>query len=254
MNRKRILAGMAYALGLVVVSCEQSPPETSGVGIELRPIADCTDLEQSVKLRIEQDMREQLEANRSSAFDYRKCCSGGCWYDGRGEGEYMFTPAAPPSGAPAQESASEYTTTNNQVVGVDEADFVKNDGSYIYLLSGEKFLILDAWPAQETRVISETTLDGRPQRLFVEADRAVVYADMGVTYCYGAPVGSSGLKITVLDISDRSAPRLTREIELDGNYVGALRRCHPVGLAHLAGETRRVRLLEQRLGDRPRVR
>ncbi len=32
--------------------------------------------------------------------------------------------------------ANGYTTTNNQVSGVDEADFVKNDGKYIYIVNG----------------------------------------------------------------------------------------------------------------------
>ena len=49
------------------------------------------------------------------------------------------------------ESASSYSTTNNQVAGVDEADFIKNDGGYIYLASAGAFQIIDAWPpAQRT--------------------------------------------------------------------------------------------------------
>ena len=32
-------------------------------------------------------------------------------------------------------SASDYSTTNIQVDGVDEADIVKNDGKYIYTVS-----------------------------------------------------------------------------------------------------------------------
>ena len=41
---------------------------------------------------------------------------------------------APPGG----DSAEEFSETNNQVSGVDEADFVKNDGSYIYILADNK--------------------------------------------------------------------------------------------------------------------
>ncbi len=45
-----------------------------------------------------------------------------------------------------QESgASEYSQTNIQVEGVDEADFVKNDNKYIYLIQDNKLIIIDAF-------------------------------------------------------------------------------------------------------------
>ena len=50
--------------------------------------------------------------------------------------------------APAAESAEEYSTTNIQVEGVDEADIVKNDGKYIYTVSSGKIVIVDAFPAE----------------------------------------------------------------------------------------------------------
>ena len=44
----------------------------------------------------------------------------------------MAKSASAPSGSAA---APEYSTTNNQVEGVDESDIVKTDGNYIYTLS-----------------------------------------------------------------------------------------------------------------------
>src|SRR3989344_3140778 len=53
------------------------------------------------------------------------------------------------------ERADDYSTTNVQVEGVDEPDIVKNDGKYIYIVSGDygtnKVVIVDAFPANEMR-------------------------------------------------------------------------------------------------------
>jgi len=46
----------------------------------------------------------------------------------------------------SDKGASDFSTTNIQVAGVDEADFVKNDGKYIYIESGETLTIVDAFP------------------------------------------------------------------------------------------------------------
>src|SRR3989344_6141199 len=52
-------------------------------------------------------------------------------------------------------TADDYSTTNIQVEGVDEADIVKNDEKYIYIVSGNKVKIIDAYPAENMKVLSE---------------------------------------------------------------------------------------------------
>jgi len=47
----------------------------------------------------------------------------------------------------AYESAPEHSTTNIQVAGVDEADTVKTDGEYLYVVSGPNIYILKAYPS-----------------------------------------------------------------------------------------------------------
>jgi hypothetical protein len=132
----------------------------------------------------------------------------------------------------AADAASSYSTTNNQVEGVDEADFVKNDGGYIYLAASGAFQILDAWPPAEARRIARVTVEGTPHRLFVAGDRAVVYSSTGnaparpaCTYGYGCAFRGDGqpTKITVLDIQDRAAPRVVREIRTNASYLAARR-------------------------------
>ncbi|MGC9345984.1 MAG: beta-propeller domain-containing protein, partial [Candidatus Bathyarchaeales archaeon] len=48
--------------------------------------------------------------------------------------------------------ANDYSKTNIQVEGVDEADIVKTDGEYIYVISGQKVVIVKAYPAEEAAV------------------------------------------------------------------------------------------------------
>ena len=57
--------------------------------------------------------------------------------------------------AQAAGGADDYSETNVQVKGVDEADFVKNDGQYIYMIADNKLLIIDAYDAENAEIISE---------------------------------------------------------------------------------------------------
>ena len=58
--------------------------------------------------------------------------------------------AAPGDGA----GAADYSGTNVQVAGVDEADIVKTDGSYIYQVNGQRIVIARAYPTEEMKLVS----------------------------------------------------------------------------------------------------
>ena len=47
-----------------------------------------------------------------------------------------------------------FTTTNDQVQGVDELDIVKTDGTYLYVASSQAVSIIRAYPVNETSVVS----------------------------------------------------------------------------------------------------
>lgn len=119
--------------------------------------------------------------------------------------------------------------TNNQVAGVDEADIVKTDGKYVYFAANGALRIA---LAMNPRMVSVTKLNGVARELFVEGDRAVVYTANGngsqarrCTYGYDCAFGGDGTitKVSVFDISDRTAPKVTREIELSGSLIAARR-------------------------------
>ena len=54
-------------------------------------------------------------------------------------------PEAPPDAA----GGRDHSETNVQVAGVDEGDIVEFDSDYVYMLTGQDLVILDAWPATE---------------------------------------------------------------------------------------------------------
>lgn len=127
---------------------------------------------------------------------------------------------------PSATGAEDYSTTNIQVAGVDEADIVKNDGKYIYVVSGNNIVILDAYPAEEAKILSEIELDGSPQEIFINKDKLVVFGyGSYATPSVGIPeVGiapryyTSKTFINVYDVSDREDPVLTRNVSMEGNY------------------------------------
>jgi len=96
-----------------------------------------------------QEMEERMHQILEDVLEY------GCYpymvYDEAGT---ATGGGAPPPSANGSDRASQYSETNVQVVGVDEADFVKNDGAYIYILADGKLQIIDAWPAPQTHIVS----------------------------------------------------------------------------------------------------
>ncbi|MDI6718326.1 MAG: beta-propeller domain-containing protein [Methanomicrobiales archaeon] len=141
-----------------------------------------------------------------------------------------YAPAPIPAlGIPSgSRSAGEYSTTNVQVKGVDEADFLKNDGKHIYLISGSTLAIVDAYPAEKARIVSETELEGQPVELFLLGDRLVIFSNQqGETFvtprnsAVPVPVWRTTTHATVYDVRNRSAPKQIRDIGLSGSYYDA---------------------------------
>lgn len=73
--------------------------------------------------------------------------------------------------------ADGFSKTNIQVEGVDEADIVKNDGRYIYVLTGNKIAIVDAYPADDAELISEIEIKGNAREFFINGDKLIVFSD-----------------------------------------------------------------------------
>lgn len=118
----------------------------------------------------------------------------------------------------------DYSDTNIQVEGVDEADFIKTDGEFIYLVSGNTLLIIKAYPTQTAKVLSKIELDSTPTEILKNGGRLIIfgtkYAEI-TTYpdtCSCFPPRSHQTFVKVYNISDKENPVEEREMEIDGNY------------------------------------
>ncbi|MFA6907550.1 MAG: beta-propeller domain-containing protein [Candidatus Micrarchaeia archaeon] len=204
-------------------------------------------------------------ASYDEIYSFLKAGSGGAYgnYGGRGMMDGMMVKTAPvPSAAPTAQGAAEsgsgapasdYSQTNVQVKGVDEPDFVKNDGKYIYVVKNEhdysgrsyspfgsgstgKVKIIDAYPASQMKQAGEITIDGTVSELFVYKDKLVVFGSVYVPFYYPRPL-AAGVRclgcsmppyysqnfafMRVYDISDKASPRLVKRIEVKGDYKDA---------------------------------
>jgi inhibitor of cysteine peptidase len=88
----------------------------------------------------------------------------------------VAVPSAPVEPEPAPEPAgTDYSETNIQVEGVDEADIVKTDGEYIYIVSGGTITIVKAYPPEEAKVFSKIILNGGITGIFINGDKLAVF-------------------------------------------------------------------------------
>ena len=136
-----------------------------------------------------------------------------------------------------------YSATNVQVKNVDEPDYLKTDGKYIYIVNQNTLTIIDAYPAESAKIIYKAALDIESQDLeniFLNDDRLVImYRGSSMPHVAQTnisddedeqtstestmmimpyPIYNSATVVSVLDISDRQNPQILSEYNIDGNY------------------------------------
>jgi len=133
---------------------------------------------------------------------------------GGGNMKKMETTLTQDSARSKQESAPapDYSGTNNQVQGVDEADLVKTDGSYLYVISGSELFIIKAQPANQAVKLAALKFTGQPSEAFINGDTLVVF---------GNGPDPQTMFINKYNISDRSKPVLIQDNTCDGYYVNS---------------------------------
>lgn len=153
----------------------------------------------------------------------------------------------------------EFTETNVQVAGVDEADAIETDGQRISLLQGNELVTLTAWPPSALAVESRLVIEGSPLGLFADGERAAVVSSVwdngslgGDDSCrgiglpqpqpfmgdvaIGAPIacGTPFTKITMVDLVG-TTPTATREVYVEGNLIAARRHNNAVRIISQRG-------------------
>lgn len=127
-----------------------------------------------------------------------------------------------------ESSNTEYSTTNVQVKGVDEPDFLKTDGKYVYIVSENRLTITDAYPAKDAKIIFKTAFDIEPQNLqnmFLNDDRLVVFyygtSQEEMIPEFDFEPRSRHKQTThaeIIDISDKQDPKIVRDYQVDGSF------------------------------------
>ena len=169
-------------------------------------------------------------------------------------GHNMFTTQAPTATGATEGIygvTNDYSSTNIQVAGVDEADTVKTDGQYIYTISSSQnsgayyyygyssqnsnnIYIINADPNDAT-VISKITLgnDSTPDGLFISPDssKLVVFSSKYQPYPVASPEGTVisimpyyndvSTTLDIYDISNKASPVLDRNFTVSGSYFNS---------------------------------
>ncbi|HMK32354.1 MAG TPA: beta-propeller domain-containing protein, partial [Nitrosopumilaceae archaeon] len=134
-------------------------------------------------------------------------------------------------GTTTTDTGAQYSTTNVQVAGIDEPDFLKNDNKYAYVLSQDKLTVIDAYPGDTAKIVSKVGLDVKGdnlQNMFLNKDRLVIfYNDNTEHYAIPKydyipnPIYTPVTHAVILDVSDKENPKILKNYEVTGYYTGA---------------------------------
>ena len=135
--------------------------------------------------------------------------------------------------------SADYSTTNLQVEGVDEADIVKNDGTYIYQVNNQELIVAQAYPSDKMSIVSRIGFkkgEFLPRELYVDDQYLVLIGDAynqepsaesvqpqqgSQSKIYPPVVNNSTAKVIIYDLADKTNLKKIREVELDGMYVSS---------------------------------
>lgn len=144
------------------------------------------------------------------------------------------TTAGGSSSSGAGAPAPSYSETNLQVAGVDEADVVKTDGKYIYLLKNDTIRIVEAYPAENLKELVRLKLGGvnesfYPSEMYVKDNQLVLIGSYynyepaiaeseGVSSSFVPPYyNGNRTRVYILDITDKKSPSITRTVDFEAN-------------------------------------
>ena len=200
----------------------------------LEIFSDCNELEIALKQSIEEEARTSL----LQAVDEVYYWGGGVWLEGDAEMAMDDAGSATSSTPPptTRQEGVDYSGTNNQEQGVDEADFVKTNGYNIFFVDNGVLHIMDVPEFGEIEHASTTDIQGSPVAMMLNEDNLVVvstvsnwnidYDDplqeaMGWSDDWYGWRTNTLTKFTVFDISNSSSPEINRELYIEGYYMTA---------------------------------
>lgn len=125
-------------------------------------------------------------------------------------------------------SDPDFSETNVQVAGIDEADVVKTDGQYIYSMNGAQVDIFSAEITEPFEPIATVELAGNAQAIFISDGHLVAMgtdqfkyiepASRGISLDIAPYYPTNQTYVQVFDVSDPLAVQTSATISVDGYY------------------------------------
>ena len=207
---------------------------------QLRGFSSCAELEAQLKSSFADQLASELRMQGESygrwggteevALDSGMEDTGS---DASASGD--SAPSSNESGS--REEGVDFSGTNNQEEGVDEADFVKTNGEYIYTINGNRLHIFKVPEIGDLVHYSATEFEGYPTAMMLHGDKVVIYSRI---HTWNLPEGhpvrelvgqeyeeqwnywywrtSELTKVTVVDVADALSPQKLRHLYLEGSY------------------------------------
>lgn len=145
---------------------------------------------------------------------------------------YMLDGIAPSAEMNASQKGAaadtDYSTTNTQVQGVDEADLVKTDGKYIYSISKGDLIITEATPVESMNITTNLFKDEKvnPIEMMINDNYLTVICNNNNYNLYDGvksmmmPYNNSDTTTTyVYNISDKKNIVKVKTTQMDGAYL-----------------------------------
>jgi len=128
-------------------------------------------------------------------------------------------------------ATDDYSKTNVQVEGVDEADIVKTDGNYIYYVTNNKVIIVNSQDEKDLKIVSEIEYKDNnfnPRELFIAENKLIVIGNLyennsksNVLVESMYPISNQMTVAKIYKTENKEKPELTREIKIEGNYLSS---------------------------------
>lgn len=146
--------------------------------------------------------------------------------DNGGEKPLSAKPVGEMNGA----GGEDYTETNVQVKGVDEADIIKTDGQYIYYLTGEELIIARA-DGENTRILSRTAYAAADafsaayygaQEMFLQNGCVAILASGSASVLTkDRQFYQDQTAVLLYDVSNPARPKLKKTLGQSGYYLSS---------------------------------
>ena len=226
-----VTAGIMYGISFEQQSqVVQSPPEIIYVDKTVSEFFEGTN--EIKKISSQEELKNILEASAlvsGSLYDTNILTRNTAVSE-----EMMFDSdggAPVPTSAKVESGGTDYSTTNVQVANVDEPDYIKNDSKYVYIVSRNTLSIIDAYPAEDAKVILKIALDIESQyiqNMFLNEDRLVIFyngqSDDEIIPQFDFIPRRSYSSVThalIVDVSDKEKPIILKDYTIDGHFKDA---------------------------------